>query len=188
MSYLGLDQAARKIGYAMGRYGMDAPVAGVHRLPRVDLSDGGVDYGLLMTEVSDWLGDTIAAHHITEVCYEAPYFGRDTDPTVIRKMLCVADMIEYVCRKARVGCREIEAHKWRARFIGMSQAPRSIKGAQARRKFLKQRAMDACAHRNWKVANDDEAEAAGILDYLIACDYPDHGTDALPLFREGATA
>jgi hypothetical protein len=70
---------------------------------------------------------------------------------------------------------------WRSHFVGFCRAPKHL-SPNERRKHLKSAAMDACAARGWPVETDDEAEACGILDYVLSLDNPSYGAQSSPLF------
>lgn len=71
--------------------------------------------------------------------------------------------------RARRGLREIEQtpiQSWRSKSHGKVKAPKEIKEQNERRKYLKQAAIDFCEGNGWPVANDEEAEALCILEWL----------------------
>lgn len=57
----------------------------------------------------------------------------------------------------------VPVNSWRSAFIGRSAAPKEIKEYAARKKWIKQAVMHECARRGLSVANDNEADAIGIL-------------------------
>lgn len=178
--YLALDQSPKRIGWARASAG-DVPTCGVEALPR----DGRRD-AVFMEAAYVWVRRQIRDEFVTEVVVECAFAGMD--PEIYSRSCKLIGAIEWACHRAEVRCREAEPPKWRARFIGRAQAPKSIKGNHLRRKWLKEQAMKACEARGWPVQCDDEAEACGILDYVMALDDPDYGaTTGAPLFRGGAS-
>ena len=171
--YLGLDQAPRRIGWALGNPEMSAPLSGVFVMPSV-----GESTGLMLRMASEWLQSTIAVYHVSHVCFESPFVAGMKSQATLRSMFALAGAIELVCARAGVNCREVTPFVWRRRFIGTDRAPKQIIGSARRRQWLKDQAMHACVARAWDVRTDDEAEACGILDYVLACDFPKYGSAA----------
>lgn len=157
---LALDQSTRRIGWAIGRHDMLAPLTGVYALPAV-----GARHGVLMGLVRDWLDTPIKTYHVTKVAFETPFSGFDAQNyALVNKMLGV---VELVCDDHEIKCVEAMPVQWRKHFIGCGQAPRTIPKPK-RRAWLKEQAMRACAARRWDVKTDDEADACGILSYVLA--------------------
>jgi hypothetical protein len=161
--YLALDQAAGQIGYAIGSADMVEPIIGSFRPTRA-----GARHGVLMGCVRDWLDQTIKDHRIHKVCFETPFGGRNLAVfALVNKMIGV---IELVCDDHEIPCVETSSLEWRKTFIGVTRAPKAIPKSQ-RRAWLKGQAMGACRDRGWHVENDDQAEAAGLLDHVIGLDF-----------------
>lgn len=162
---LALDQSPRKIGFAIGRRDMLTPITGVHELP----AGRNGAHGPMLSHARDWLDTQIKVYHITKVCFETPFLpsigGRATW-AVMNKLIGV---IELVCDDHEIKCVETTPDNWRRHFIGICRAPKDIQKTR-RRAWLKERAMQACAARRWVVKTDDEAEAAGILSYVLSLD------------------
>ncbi len=172
--YLALDQAKTKCGFAFGSLGMEAPLSGVLQLPSV-----GRRHGVLMAHFRDWLATNIHVYHVEKVIYEVPFGGRDLETfAVVNKLLGV---IELACEDAGIICCCATSHEWRKRFLGASQPPKRLfagmtkgRAQRARRDTLKLAAMATCAYHGWKVETDDAAEACGLLDFLLALDFPEY--------------
>lgn len=172
MIYLGLDQSPRRIGYAFGWPNMMRPTVGVHEIPAV-----GSHYAVTLAAARDWLADLIREHGVTHLCFESPIFAGLTNANHLRQMMALAGAIELTALDLGVNCREVNAQTWRARFIGRARAPKYIAKTK-RREWVKQQAIRACILRGWVVAQGkgeaDDAEACGILDYLLSCDFPEY--------------
>jgi hypothetical protein len=177
MIVLGLDQSPSRIGWAMGHPNMDSPTFGVEPLPKC-----GVEHGIFLAAARTWLTRMIEEHGIADVCCESVFFGKNAVVYAMSAKLIGA--IEIVCHDLKITCTEIESDAWRDRFIGFKKAPRAIKSQHKRRIHLKDAAMRACVERNWNVTNGDEAEACGILDYRLACRFPNYSIRGAPLFDE----
>lgn len=57
-------------------------------------------------------------------------------------------------------------NSWRSAFIGRSSAPKEIKGEKVRRDWIKAAVIRACEMRGLSPANDNEADALGILFWV----------------------
>lgn len=167
---LALDQAKTRTGYAIGSTEMEKPITGVYLPPKV-----GARHGVMLGELRDWLDVEIKTYHIGKVIFEAPFAGKDMNGfAIVNKMLGV---IELVCDDHEIPCVRAAPVEWRSRFLGNAHAPKEISqglskpaARSARRQWLKAAAIAACNARGWPVDTDDEAEAAGLLDFLLACD------------------
>lgn len=199
MTYLGLDQSPSIIGYAIGSPDMAAPIVGTFKVP-----SHGDNFGASLAAVSKWFRKLVGDYEVESVCFESPFIpsecggyarplkrdgGKRRGPSavVVRHMCALADHIDFVCFTLGVECREVECQVWRKRFIGRGNSPRHVHGTAACRAWLKEQAMRSCAGRRWNVSNDHEAEACGILDYLIACNDPKYGArSGSPLLENAA--
>lgn len=171
---LALDPATRKFGWAIGSADMEAPLTGVFNPPHA-----GERHGVMLGALRDWLDMQIKVYHCTKVIYEAPFAGANAKGFgIVCKMLGV---VELVCDDHEIPCVRATSHEWRKRFLGHAQAPREIGKAltpsaarAARRDWLKTAALDGCKRRGWPVATDDEADAVGLLDFLLSLDSPSY--------------
>ena len=188
--YLALDQASRRIGWAIGNANMLAPLSGVFELP-----SAGARHGVMLTAARDWLDATVKCYHVTKVGFESPFCG--PNPATFALVNKLIGIIELVCHDHNIHCVETMIDNWRNRFIEVCRAPKSIippgtsrgKAGTIRRAWLKEQSMIACAHRRWDVKTHDEAEACGILDYLLAIDdeaYRNRTARAPEMALEGA--
>lgn len=155
MTYLGLDLAT-KTGWATWTPGEARPHTGTLRLPRWNPDELAPDFERLRRHLSDMH----AASPIAAVWYEAPIMRGVDKLRTLQLLLGLANMTEWWCYKVGVPCRQAEMRDWRKHFLGTSTGGRDA---------LKKAAKDACALRGWPVTGDDEADAAGVLDYGLAC-------------------
>lgn len=174
MNILALDPAIRRIGWACISVGMRAPDFGVLALPPVKGA-----FAPTMVKVRDFLIETIEREEIEYVIFEAPFAAKD--PVYYRTISAIDGAIEIACHDHGVECREVYPQKWRKRVLGMTQAPKYVKGANNRREWIKRRAIEHCHKRNWMVENDDEADACCILAYKLAIDDSAADFSNLPL-------
>lgn len=157
--YLALDQSIKQIGYAIGSPDMVEPVCGSWSPPTA-----GARHGVMLSHVRDWLDGIIKHHRIFKVIFEAPFVGkRPAAHAVVCKMIGV---IELVCMDHDIPCVEVTSGEWRKQFFGAVRAPKAIPKSQ-RRAWLKGQAIGACNDRGWQIGNDDEADAAGILNFVL---------------------
>lgn len=173
--YLALDQAPSRVGFAYGKPGAGLPGSG--KLP---LNGEGP-----LNQLRDWLRLMIVTKHVILVAYEAPFVGPLTRHDLLFRMCELPGVIKLVCFDLMVPCEAVPPPTWRKHFLGFGQAPRGIKKGQ-RTRIMKDAAMTACNERGWPIASDDEADALGILDYLLCRDFAGHGADTSPLFRGAA--
>lgn len=160
--YLALDQATKRIGFAIGSPDMIEPICGHYEPP-----SAGARHGVMLGAVRDWLDTTLKVYHVHKLCFETPFSG--LNPKNFGVVCKLVGVIELVCDDHEIPCVEVSPPEWRKAFIGRAQAPKDIP-RHHRRQWLKKRAMEACALRKWNVKNDDEAEASGILNFVLATD------------------
>lgn len=76
------------------------------------------------------------------------------------------------------GVSEPVVNSWRSAFIGRASAPKEIQDTEARRAWIKEEVIKACKMRGMSPKNDNEADAIGILFWLM------HGGDAVVAQRK----
>lgn len=77
--------------------------------------------------------------------------------------------LEMMCeRRALVYPRTVTTTSWRKAFIGVTKAPKEITDANERRKWIKDKVLEECARRGLKPQNDNEADALGIMFWLLS--------------------
>lgn len=117
-------------------------------------------FGRFADAFHEWLHGVITARAPVLVAFEAPYVGRKTSQAMARKLNGLAWHTEWLCGRLGVPCEEVRPGDWRKHFTGVGAGPRAL---------MKEHAKAACTARGWPFANDDEADACGILDYAAAC-------------------
>lgn len=151
---VGLD-IATMTGLASWRDGMPAPSLMTVRLP----SDPG-EVGRPMERLRRTLADLHAIDPITHLFFEATILPGKTTAQTVFKLCSLAGMAEWFAHRIGATCRQIEQQKWRKYFIGRGTGKSDE---------LKRLALEACRIREWFPSNDHEADAAGVLDYGLAC-------------------
>lgn len=81
--------------------------------------------------------------------------------------------LEIMCeRRALLYPRTVTTSSWRSAFIGVIMAPKEVKDTKeqpnARRKWIKDKVLEECARRGLKPQNDNEADAIGIMFWLVS--------------------
>lgn len=151
---VGLD-IATETGIALWRDGTDAPTLMTVRLP----SDPGC-VGRPMEKLRQTLADLHTLEPITHLWFEATILPGKTTPQTVFKLCALAGMAEWFAHRIGAACRQVEQQRWRKHFIGRGTG---------KSEELKRLAMEAARLRGWDPANDHEADAAGVLDFGLAC-------------------
>lgn len=118
------------------------------------------DLGRFADAYHEWLHELVGARTPILVVFEAPFIGPKTSQAAARKSNGLAWHTEWLCQRLQVPCEEARPAQWRKHFTGVGTG---------KRKAMKEHAMAACVARRWPFANDDEADASGLLDYAVAC-------------------
>lgn len=153
--YIGMD-IATETGIALWSEGQPAPSLMTVRLP----SDPG-EVGRPCERLRATLADLHSAETITHLFFEATIMpGGKTTAQTVYKLCALAGMAEWFAHRIGASCRQVEQQRWRKHFIGVGTG---------RSAELKAMAMRAAELREWRPRNDHEADAAGVLDYGLAC-------------------
>ena len=149
---LALDLAT-KTGWAYALPSMSQPRSGVFTLP-----DTGSNVGWFLDAFERWLTPFQREIAVQEVVFEAPLHLPNSNINTARKLMSIAAMTEFVCR--RNGTRYFEANNasWRKHFIGKGGGKGQV---------LKAMTVEACRDRGWSPRDDNEADALGLLDYAV---------------------
>ena len=125
------------------------------RFGTIALPKSGPDIGRFLAAFDDRLVSVLAVAPDV-VVFEAPWIGPNTHQDTARKLMCLAGMLEFVCHRAAIPCREVNNAAVRKHFCGKGRAPRAE---------MKRLVTQACRARGWQPANDDEADALAVLDF-----------------------
>lgn len=152
---VGLD-IATETGCAIWRDGDTAPRLTTVRLP----SDPG-EVGRPMEKLRKFLANLHTdIEPITHLWFEATILPGRTTPQTVYKLCALAGLAEWFAHRVGAHCRQVDQQSWRKHFIGRGTGKSEI---------LKAMGIEACRRRGWSPANDHEADAAGVLDYGLAC-------------------
>ncbi len=159
---------ATKLGFALWRPG-SLPASGVYTLPKT-----GDDVGIFLSAYSTWLMGVIESEGPDLIVYEQPIMPRITQIIILRKLYGLAGVTEMIARDMGITYREAAMQKWRKHFMGRGGGYKKI-GTTA-----KEMCLAECEARGFEPADDNEADALGILDYTahklkIPTDWPDRG-------------
>lgn len=145
-------------------------VSGVHRLRRDD--EPGV-YGATYAALADWLADMITTAQPAAVFFEAPIpRGDHAGMSAARMMLGFAAIVELVCYRRDIKCRETHIQTVRKHFCGSGIAK-------------KDEVMAECRRRGWEPVDHNAADALAVLDFAVLCERPRQHAATTPLFAEG---
>lgn len=145
-----------------------------------------LSWNLFGKEDEDTLARSLAALYssISDLCkllhpkfvyYEAPFNPQDargkTNAQAIRSGLSLAAIAMAAGRNAGAITKPISTQTWRKTFCGHGR-PEDPKAATVAR----------CKMFGWSVANDDEADAAGMWMHAMLIHYPQWVPNSVPLF------
>ena len=154
MSVVGLDLATWT-GVALWVPGTPAP-----RLSTLRLGGAPEELGRPLETLRQHLADIHKAEPITHLFFEASILPGRTNLQTVNKLCSLAGMAEWFAYRINAVCRRVEQQSWRKHFIGRGNG----KSAE-----LKRLAIEAARLRGWTVEDDHQADAAGVLDYGLAC-------------------
>ncbi|MEM1149059.1 MAG: hypothetical protein AAGI03_00670 [Pseudomonadota bacterium] len=103
------------------------------------------------------------------IIFEEPWLsaGKGSAKTM-RGLICLAGVAEMVAANQKVQIVETTADTWRKHFVGVTTAPRAVKGKATRRAWIKAIVAQRCAALGWSFSNDDESDACGIWDFACS--------------------
>lgn len=152
--FVALDIATRT-GVAIWSEGQTAPRLATVRLP------GDVEcVDRPMEALRSHLADLHRLEPITHLFFEAAILPGRTTPATVYKLCALAGMAEWFAHRIGAQCRRVEMQSWRRHFIGRGTG---------RRDELKAAAIEAARARGWNPEDDNQADAAGVLDFGLAC-------------------
>lgn len=187
-SVLGVDQSMTATGWGHYRFGDKLPTWGLHTMPNWAPREG--EHGWHWFE---WLGNKCRDLEVTHLYLEDTFVSK-RERTLSEKLaqygqILLADMAVYLInRKAglQVDFSMVTVGQWREEFIG-GRPPSGLVEHQ-RRKWLKDKAVEACNARGWMVENDNVADALGIMNFGCCIIDPSYAMRQGPLFRRAEMA
>lgn len=149
---------ATKTGFAISRPETpDQPLHGT-------VNFGAQRRGGVFLNFAQWFQPLLKLEQPDLVVYEATWLNpardRGDSTEVAMKLLGLAAWCEGLCERAHVECRMAAIADVRQHFIGTSRISRAD---------AKRAAIRMCQMQKWNPADDNAAEALGILSYTLAC-------------------
>lgn len=182
-SALAIDQSMTSTGWAHTRRGQKAPTWGVRSSPH-----WGDEEGRHLWEWFEWLGKKATELEVTHLWVENTFTPSHheslTEKIAQYGLIGQAAIVAFLLtqRGQAVEFGAISTGEWRPKFIGSGKAPAGLVKHQ-RRKWLKDKAVEACHVRGWLVEGSDAADALGILSFGCSQIDPEFAVRQGPLFR-----
>jgi Holliday junction resolvasome RuvABC endonuclease subunit len=128
-----------------------------------------------------WLNGEVVAHRIETLAIEGLFVGINSQSALT--LAYMHGVAHEVAQGRNLRVIVMTAGEWRNHFLGRVSPPKGLT-ASRRRTWLKKQARAMCERKGWLVRTDDEADAAGILDYALAKLDPHYGVASAPLFDQ----
>lgn len=106
--------------------------------------------------------DLIEANEIGEVVLEEPILPKVTSFAAVSSLAGYAMAISWAADDFGIACSMIRMQTWRSEFEVPTAAPRKIKGATERRKWVKDQTIARCRRLGFNPSDDNAADAIGI--------------------------
>lgn len=167
MAVLALDIASSSpTGWAVYGKGMDKPFSGSKVLLR---PTGSV--GEAMERLRGLVSDQHEMHGLTDIVFEAQHLAEGINPQTLFVMIGGGAFVEWIGHRMGVGVWSCDISTWRKHFLGRgsfrkkeTESGKVISG----RVQAKASCMDVCNALGWHPADDNAADACGILDYYVS--------------------
>ena len=170
MDVLALDLSKRAAGWARYRSGDAKPAFGTWKLGSEVTSNGRAFLNLHRN-----LADQCAFGKPDLIAYEMPLMlgpaAGNTTAETQEILIGIAMHAESFCEAKVIGCQSVNMSTWRRHFIG--SMPRGLKRAT-----LKDYVIKRCQELGLNPADDNQADALGILDHALS------GRGILPPWRQ----
>ena len=146
------------------------------------------ELGAFNRQYRRWLTDQIKRYGISEVVIEAAILPTGNTNIVTLKKAYAINMNTHDIAK-HLGCSvtEVQNGTWRAHFLCGRMPPKEHRGRGKLSAWYKQAVKQRCAERGWRVRDDNEADALGILDWARAQRDPAYAVHSTPLFEQAAS-
>lgn len=135
------------------------------------LPKSGPDVGTFVDKFEEWLTGMLRVDQPELVVFEAPLVYEGTHQDTARKLLGLAVMTEFACKRAACRYLEVNVSDVRTHFLGTGygkhalRKPGEVKNWQAVRRMT----FERCKLKGWLPDTDDEADALAVLDYAAHC-------------------
>ena len=157
-------------GWAWGEPG-GAPDTGHYRIGKPGASRAHV-----YREFRNWLDLLLRTRHTDLIVYESPalpmFMQGKTNISTIKMLIGLGEQLEEWAYE-KIELREASVAQVRAHFIGSNM----------KASLAKPLTMERCKQLGWSVETSDEADAAALWDYQVACLRPDVAVHSTPLFK-----
>lgn len=144
-SVLAIDLAT-STGWAFYRAGDDKPSYGLLRLQ-------GGDEGDVLNRYGRWLHGAIAVHRPSRIVFEAPFVQ---NVNAVARLFGLAAVTQFLAKNNDRTAYKVTPAEWRKHFLGAGNGGRAD---------LKKAVMGGCELRGWAPADDNVADALGVLDF-----------------------
>lgn len=172
--FLALDLGT-KTGWARWDEAIGQPVSGVETFDDSDLGRRARDYRA-------WLLRKVEYFDVRVMAVEAPLPGMKKQSNFAAEMWQPSHHVlsQEVAVTCGVKYISVPMQTWRKHFLGRGRAPKETRNS---RKWMKEAAKARCRQMGWKVSDDNEAEALGILDLIRARNSQAYAVHSTPLFH-----
>jgi hypothetical protein len=161
---LALDIAKNRSGFAVGCSTWNAPKWGVYELP----GPWERHEGKRQAEWRAFLESLIVQHGVTVLAVERLFIDmKDFDFNGTEPMLKFHGHAEEIAHAHKLEGYRVAINQWRCHFVGTGVAPKDIRKPSERTVWWKKAALKRCYDRFWMCEHHDEAEALGILDFML---------------------
>lgn len=183
ISVLALDIAPHGVGWAVGKpdiarggragWGMFRPEA------KPDMEH------ITLLHFAHFLDDIHRKHKLTHIIWEKIFINpKAFDENTKRLQFNMEGIALVFCAANKVDPSHVTVASWRTRAYGTSKAPPHFRVNQYQEtKFWKETAIAWAARRGWTVDTHDEAEALGVMHYLLHALDPTYAGLTDPIFN-----
>jgi hypothetical protein len=172
---LAVDQGAKEIGWA--RATPDAmhperntrPECNTYKPPSLRDPSGRARIGVVLLEIERSFLVKQFELGVRRVVMESTYVNTGTAGNIATgtKLASIRDFIQYVCEKHAIPYEEVSSQTWRLHFLGVADSRGLPEGLS-----LKDAAEQVCGRIGWSVVDHHQAEALGIINYVMCRDFP----------------
>lgn len=161
---LALDISVRRTGWAVMGPKLPRAYWGVYE----DGGDWQKEGGKRLRAYRHWLKEKIAEHGVNTLAVETliispKEFTYDSHVPMAK----LHGLTEEIVQENHLTGYRMRSESWRAHFLGTARAPKD-KTKGERRHWFKNAAKEIAMDRGWLCEHDDEAEALGIADAVLA--------------------
>lgn len=172
MRVLAFDTATTT-GWAVG------DLRGERRWGSFTLPRTGANIGLFLIFAERRIEELVAQHRPKMLAYEAPLLiPRADNPEKLQRLLGLVSEVEKCAERRSLPCEKATLGQIRTHFLGA--------GYRNQTADLKARTKVKCRDMGYDVADDNEADAMALLDYMLSLQRPALAVQSTPLFQAPA--